>query len=202
MENRVPTRLSRAEARKFGFVLGGAFAALAGIVWWRGHASLLPVFAGIAGVLIVLAVAWPVALRPVHRAWMAFGLQLSRITTPIFMGLVYFLAVLPASSYVDLELVSRHVGGPVRVADTEELAEVFPDCEWGVASPFGNEYGLPTYLDEALAADALLHGLGLCVGERQHCVLALRATRLTAIDQSGATATSQLDPTSRVAVTT
>ena len=95
MENRVPTRLSRAEARKFGFVLGGAFAALAGIVWWRGHASLLPVFAGIAGVLIVLAVAWPVALRPVHRAWMAFGLQLSRITTPIFMGLVYFLAVLP-----------------------------------------------------------------------------------------------------------
>ena len=95
MEKRVPARLSIAEARKFGFVLGGAFTALAALLWWRGQALPMRITAGIAVTLLLLAVAAPAALRPVHTVWMAFGLRLSRITTPVFMGLVYFLAILP-----------------------------------------------------------------------------------------------------------
>jgi Ala-tRNA(Pro) deacylase len=66
----------------------------------------------------------------------------------------FVLAVLPASAQVDTEVLSRHLGGAVRLATREEVAEVFLDCEWGVASPLGVIYGLPTFLDESLPADA------------------------------------------------
>lgn len=95
MEKRIPARLSLAEARKFGFVLGGAFAVLAVVMWWRGHLLPLRITSGIALGLLALALVAPAALRPVYKVWMAFGLQLSRITTPLFMGLVFFLAILP-----------------------------------------------------------------------------------------------------------
>ena len=36
----------------------------------------------------------------------------------------------------------------------DEVASAFPDCEWGVLTPFGTLYGLPTILDEALDAEA------------------------------------------------
>ncbi|MBL8796093.1 MAG: YbaK/EbsC family protein [Planctomycetia bacterium] len=68
----------------------------------------------------------------------------------------YLLAVLPATAQVDREALERHLGGPVRVATREEVADVFLDCEWGVASPLGTIYGLPTFLDASLAADAAI----------------------------------------------
>ena len=37
----------------------------------------------------------PAALLPVERGWMAFAHALSKVTTPIFMGLVYFLVFTP-----------------------------------------------------------------------------------------------------------
>jgi hypothetical protein len=95
LEKRIPARLSLAEARKFGFVLGGAFAVLAVVMWWRGHLLPLRITSGLALALLALALVAPAALRPVYKVWMAFGLQLSRITTPLFMGLVFFLAILP-----------------------------------------------------------------------------------------------------------
>src|SRR6266542_4474841 len=59
----------------------------------------------------------------------------------------YFLAVLPATHQVDTAALARELGGPVRLADGPEIAEVFRDCEWGVVVPFGTLYGLPTLLD-------------------------------------------------------
>lgn len=114
MEKRVPARLSTAEARKFGFVLGGAFTALTALLWWRGHALPMRISAGIAVALLLLAVLAPAALRPVHTVWMAFGLRLSRITTPLFMGLVYFLAILP------IGLLRRTIGSNPIVQPEQE----------------------------------------------------------------------------------
>jgi Ala-tRNA(Pro) deacylase len=67
-----------------------------------------------------------------------------------------FLAVLPATHTADLDRLGTHLGGPVRLADDNELAGIFHDCEWGVVPPFGILYGLPTILDDSLAADSLL----------------------------------------------
>jgi len=68
----------------------------------------------------------------------------------------FVLAVLTARQQLDLGALAAHLGGPVRLANRKEAALVFRDCEWGVVPPFGNLYGLPTYLDSALGADTLI----------------------------------------------
>src|SRR5579884_2175984 len=66
----------------------------------------------------------------------------------------YLLAVLPATHHVDTQALAEQLGGPVRLANDREIAEVFRDCQWGVVPPFGARYGLATLLDDALEADA------------------------------------------------
>ena len=68
----------------------------------------------------------------------------------------YFLAVLPATHRVDTDVLSRVFGGPVGVAGSDDVAEIFRDCEWGVVPPFGSLYGLTTLLDDAFAPDSFL----------------------------------------------
>lgn len=63
------------------------------------------------------------------------------------------LAVLPASHRINFEKLSAIVGTEVRLMDEDAFSELFPDCERGVISPFGELYGVPVYLDEALAED-------------------------------------------------
>jgi Ala-tRNA(Pro) deacylase len=66
------------------------------------------------------------------------------------------LAILPATHQIDLELTATQLGGPVRLASTEEMAEVFRDCEWGTLVPFGRLYGVPSLLDDSFDKEALL----------------------------------------------
>src|SRR5262245_58059575 len=47
-----------------------------------------------------------------------------------------FLAVLPATHHIDTAALAARLGGPVRLATADELADVFRDCEWGVVPPF------------------------------------------------------------------
>jgi Ala-tRNA(Pro) deacylase len=64
----------------------------------------------------------------------------------------YVMAVVPASSHVDLELLGRISGHKHLVLATEgEIQRVFPDCELGAMPPFGNLYGLQVYLDACFA---------------------------------------------------
>jgi len=41
----------------------------------------------------------------------------------------------------------------VELVDERECHKLFPDCQPGSVPPFGELYGLPVYLDEALAED-------------------------------------------------
>lgn len=68
----------------------------------------------------------------------------------------YVLAILPSTCRVDTDALADYLHGPVRVARTEELADIFRDCEWGVAAPFGRLYGLPTIMDAGFDPDTLL----------------------------------------------
>jgi Ala-tRNA(Pro) deacylase len=63
------------------------------------------------------------------------------------------LAVLPASYHINLEKLAAIAGAPLRLAEKQECNTLFPDCEPGAVPPFGELYGLPVYLDEALAED-------------------------------------------------
>jgi Ala-tRNA(Pro) deacylase len=66
------------------------------------------------------------------------------------------LAVLPATHQVDLKSLETALAGPVRLATNREMSEVFGDCEWGVAPPFGRLYGLETLLEESISPDVWL----------------------------------------------
>jgi uncharacterized membrane protein YhhN len=52
--------------------------------------------AGVVGTgLVVAGLAVPTWLGPVYRGWMAFALAISKVTTPILMGAIYFLVLTP-----------------------------------------------------------------------------------------------------------
>ena len=60
--------------------------------------------------------------------------------------------VLPASLRVDEERAARALGArEVRLAREEDFAFTFRDTEVGAMPPFGNLYGVPVYVDRALA---------------------------------------------------
>jgi Saxitoxin biosynthesis operon protein SxtJ len=91
----VPARLSPQEGRKFGLTVGAAFLVISGISWWRGHHTAAPVFATIGALLVLGGLVAPTALGPVNKAWMGLALVLSKVTTPVFMGVVYFIILTP-----------------------------------------------------------------------------------------------------------
>jgi hypothetical protein len=78
------------EGRKFGVTVGLAFVALAGLLWWRDKETAATVFASIGGLLVLAGLILPGQLGPVYRGWMKFALLLSKFTTPIIMGIIYF----------------------------------------------------------------------------------------------------------------
>lgn len=96
MAARIPARLSPNEGRKFGFTVGAAFLVLAALLYfWRRHEAAGMV-AGAIGALLALAGIWvPGRLGPVYRAWMGLAHAISRVTTPVFMGVVFFLVITP-----------------------------------------------------------------------------------------------------------
>lgn len=104
MEGRVPARLSKAEGRKFGVGVGAVFLVLSGIVWWREHTLLFQIFAGLGGVLVLGGLFVPTLLGPIYRGWMALAILISKVTTPIFMALLYFVVLTPAG------IIRRTVG--------------------------------------------------------------------------------------------
>jgi hypothetical protein len=83
------------QGRKFGVTVGLAFAVLATISWWRGHHYPVYVLGALGGLLVLAGLSIPRRLGPVERAWMQLAVLISKVTTPVFMGVVYFLVLLP-----------------------------------------------------------------------------------------------------------
>lgn len=62
--------------------------------------------------------------------------------------------VVPASSRVDEAAVAASLGvQDVRLAAEHEFRHAFRDCDVGAMPPFGNLYGIPVYVDVALAKE-------------------------------------------------
>jgi hypothetical protein len=100
----IPER-DRAGLREFGWVTGSAIAGIFGLLlpWLFGFSyPLWPWIVG--GVLTLWALVAPDSLAPVYRGWMRFALLLNRVTTPVIMGVVFFVVFTPVA------LVKRLVG--------------------------------------------------------------------------------------------
>ena len=88
--------LDRQGLRQFGLVTGGIFVGLFGLFFPWLLEIAIPTWPWVlGGVLAVWGLAAPGTLKPVYRAWMKFGLLLSRVTTPIVLGIVFFLVIFP-----------------------------------------------------------------------------------------------------------
>lgn len=95
MAERIPARLTPREGRRFAFTVGLAFLVFAGLSYWRGHNLPPKILGGIGVSLLALGVVIPGQLSPVFRAWMGLAHAISLVTTPIFLGLVYFVVITP-----------------------------------------------------------------------------------------------------------
>ena len=103
--NRQPPQYTSAAGRKFAFTLAAAFAVLAFIAFLRHRQLSWNVLGGVAAVMTLLGIATPSRLEPLERGWMSLAHLLSKITTPIFMGIVYFVVLTP------IAFIRRAAGG-------------------------------------------------------------------------------------------
>jgi hypothetical protein len=82
--------------RDFGLVTGTIVAVLFGVFFpWvlERHYPIWPwVVFGVLGGWGLIA---PASLRPVYRGWMKFGLLLSKVTTPLVMGAIFYAIIVP-----------------------------------------------------------------------------------------------------------
>jgi Ala-tRNA(Pro) deacylase len=63
----------------------------------------------------------------------------------------HLMMVLPADHQIDLEKVEKAIGKAVSLDNEQEFKTLFSDCAIGAMPPFGNLYGLPTYVEQSLA---------------------------------------------------
>ena len=64
------------------------------------------------------------------------------------------MAVVPADLVIDLEQLLLLTGAErIRLANENELMELYPDCEPGAMPPLGPLYNQPVFVDIALAAE-------------------------------------------------
>ena len=95
--------LDRKGLREFGIVTGAIIVVIFGLFfpwildrpWPRWPWVIFGVLGGMG--LVV-----PMALKPVYRGWMKFGLFMSKIMTPLIMGLVFFLTITPMALIMKL----------------------------------------------------------------------------------------------------
>ncbi len=80
--------------RSFGMVFALVFLAV-GIWMVSGGRSAGWLFFVGSALFFVIALACPPVLGPFNRAWMKFGLLLSRVVNPLLLGVVFFLMVTP-----------------------------------------------------------------------------------------------------------
>jgi Ala-tRNA(Pro) deacylase len=62
----------------------------------------------------------------------------------------YLMAIVPASSHIQLEKLGAWLNQPVGLATEEEIASIFEDCERGAVPPVAAAYGLKAVMDESL----------------------------------------------------
>lgn len=95
----VPARLkgeyTASTGRKFGLTVGAAFVVLSLIGRLRHHPTSFALLGSLGIVLILSGLIIPTWLGPVERTWMKLAHLISKVTTPIFMGIVYFVVLTP-----------------------------------------------------------------------------------------------------------
>lgn len=92
--------------RKFGFMMAAIIAVLFGLFlpWVLNIA--MPMWPWIIALIFFLwSLVLPNSLKPVYEIWMRFGLLLNKVTTPIILGIVFYVVLLPIA--VIMRMIKR-----------------------------------------------------------------------------------------------
>jgi Ala-tRNA(Pro) deacylase len=65
----------------------------------------------------------------------------------------HLMTVIPADHRIDLLKVEKLTGKPASLENEQHFKSIFHDCAVGAMPPFGNLYGLPTYVDKRLTEE-------------------------------------------------
>ena len=95
--NRIP-ELDNKGLRQFALTTGAALALIFGVLLpWLFNRSYLYWPWIVTAILWVWGFIAPTLLRPVYVSWMRIALLISKVTTPIILGIVFFLVIFPVS---------------------------------------------------------------------------------------------------------
>lgn len=93
------TETTTLELRKFGFIMGGMFVLIFGLLFpWIGDktAQNWPIWPFIVmAIFWVLAIFIPQVLKPINDIWIKVGNVLGWINSRIILGIMFFLLILP-----------------------------------------------------------------------------------------------------------
>lgn len=120
--------VARSSNRSFGFVMAAALTLAALAPMLRGQ-PLRAWAAALAGVFFVTTLFAPRVLEPLNRLWFKLGLLLSRVTSPVFLALFYYVFLTP------LALLMRATGKDVLRLRREKEAGTY----WISRTPPGPE---------------------------------------------------------------
>jgi hypothetical protein len=95
LADRIPARLTAAEGRRFGLTVGIAFLVLAAFFLWRNKDQIAIAGSALGTLLILAGLVVPTRLGPVERAWMRLAHLISKVTTPVFLGVLYVVVFTP-----------------------------------------------------------------------------------------------------------
>jgi Saxitoxin biosynthesis operon protein SxtJ len=88
---------TRAELRKFGLTVGGAFVVLFGLALPWLFSFSIPYWPFVlGGALIIAGLVAPAALGPVQKVWMWVALKVGAFNSRVILGLVFFAVFTPA----------------------------------------------------------------------------------------------------------
>lgn len=112
--------------REFGLTTGAMVAGVFGILFPWLFGLTYPLWPWVVGAILgSVALVAPMSLRGVYGAWMRFALLLSKVTTPIIMGVVFLVAILPAA--IIMKLIRRDVLNRRLDADMETYRQPSED---------------------------------------------------------------------------
>ncbi len=84
----------KGELRKFGLTMGIALGVLGGLLLWRGkHYSFY--FFILSAAFILLCLALPASLKPIHRAWMSLAIVLGWLMSRVVLTILFFVVITP-----------------------------------------------------------------------------------------------------------
>ncbi|GMW00450.1 MAG: hypothetical protein AMXMBFR84_15870 [Candidatus Hydrogenedentota bacterium] len=126
----------RSEQRKFGWVMGGALAALGAIRWlWRGDLPWL--LLGLAAALAVLGTVAPGLLRPVFVAWLKLAEGLNWVMTRVTLSITFYLMITPTA------LIYRMISGDPLKRAWDRAAPTYweePDAQPNERDAYRNQF--------------------------------------------------------------